>query len=101
MVGAEHLVSLFIHPQDAGHMFIRQQGHAARVVRTVDDNFLKTETINASPQVLQTARRLHIARQRGELVGDDPLPPRARRSHCPDKTDSFPQMPVSPAPAAA
>src|SRR5665811_388516 len=70
MVQAQRVVALSVDAQDARHMRVREQHHIARMVRTVDDDLVKPEALNAPPEVLQAARRLHLARQRGKLVGD-------------------------------
>ena len=43
MVQAQRVVAFFIDAQNTGHMRIRQQPHIARVVRTIDDDFMKAE----------------------------------------------------------
>src|ERR1035441_2173790 len=57
-------------------MRVREQPHIARMVRTVDDDLVKPEALNAPPQMLQAASRLQLARQRGKLVGDHAHRPR-------------------------
>ena len=62
VVQAQGVVALFVHAQDGGHMRVRQQPHVAGMVRTVDDHFVKAETLNAPAQMLQASRRLSLAR---------------------------------------
>src|SRR5271156_5061141 len=57
-VHTEQGVALLVDTENAGHLFIRQQGHAAGVVRTIDDDLMKAEALDATPNVLLAAGRL-------------------------------------------
>ncbi len=70
VVHAERVVALLIDAQDVRHMRIGQQAHVTGMVGTVDNDLMKTEPLDAAPQMLQAARGLDVTRQSGKLVGN-------------------------------
>ena len=70
LVGTERVVSFLVDSQNFAHVLVRQKSHATGVVRPVNNHFVKAKTIDAAPQMLQTAGRLHFTGERGEFIGN-------------------------------
>jgi acyl-CoA synthetase (NDP forming) len=50
-------------------VLVGQHGHTARVIGAIDDDFVKSEAIDAAAQMLQAARGLGIADSAANLLG--------------------------------
>jgi hypothetical protein len=78
-VDAQLVVALFVYAANC-ELCIREQRHVAGVVRTVADDFVKSEAIDAAPPGLQATRGLDVAGQRGKFVRNDSHGPRLARA---------------------
>ncbi len=74
-IDTQRVIAFLIDAKDAGHMRIGQHRNAGGVVRTVNNDFVKSEAIDATPPVLLVPGGLDFAGKCGELVGDDSYHP--------------------------
>src|SRR5215471_13447988 len=69
---AEGVIARLVGTDQVGQVRLGHDGHNLRVVRSVDNDVMHAETFHGAVGTADDARRLGIARQGAELVGDDP-----------------------------
>src|SRR5579872_4199902 len=60
MIHAQGVIPQLVGIQNAGHLLVAQQCHAAGVIRTIDNDFVESESVDAPAEMLETAHGLNL-----------------------------------------